>query len=571
MTITYVEPQGSYEAVGPLIRGKVFLPNATHERRLSEAGDFDLIPFKTIDVEIDDYLYETAFELAQYIVGSVRGVSAALLDGPDHFIPKTCVRAATVALHDRFVSQLRAPVALGRMLKGQPLRIVLRPRSWAPLLEPYFRSCGARSVTILNETKSRPADPNRIRKLPAYDYVAVDGDVLCFTNLKDRQYRDAAYPVMDRLPGSVIFSTYPADFPALYKIPAPDILDVSDYQPFMRSLMKRADKWFGAHQDETVSLLGPYLTHYLRITVMGFLIYIREFVAGMSLPISEARGVVVLPGRYLESNMAVGMARCPTFEIQSGTISPTKRFVAPAADHVLAIEPFSRGVFEGQGVDPAKIHVVGSPKIDLDLAPVRGLTQEQARERVPVKGYVLMIAGQPVGDEKMQKVAEIVIAAAQAIKGAKVLVKPHPGENERYRAMYLATARRMGFRRLTISDAPAPVCAVASDAVCTFYSTVGLEAFALGRPVFVVNPFGEAPPFGLAALGVAKEVTSADELFEALYSPVQGEGLDVLKDGLATERCVEFIRSRLRRRGPLELVRRRVRKHRRSRSQAAPE
>lgn len=559
--ITYVEPQRSYETLAPLIKGKVFMPNGVHERRLLEVGDFDVIPFKTVDSQIDDYLYQTAFELAGYVVGSVRGVSAALLDGPDHFIPKRCVRAAHIALHDRIVSQLRAPVVLGRLVKRHDVQIVLRPYGWGAHLGPYLRSRGARSVTLLNETKARTTDLTRIRRLPAYDYSAVDGDVLCFANLKDRQYRDAALPVMEQLPRPVIFSTYPSDHPAHYKSPG-EIAEVSEYQPFMRSLIHRTEKWFGANPDNTVALLGPYIAQYLQITILSFLIYIREFAEGMARPLLEAKGVVVLPGRYIDAGLAVGLANCPTFEIQSGTISHSKRFVAPSADHVLAIEPFSRTVFEGQGVPPGKIHVVGSPKIDKDLAAVRGMTQECARSRVPVEGYVVMLAGQPLGTEMMERVAEIVMEAISWVEGGHLLIKPHPGEDEKYRVMYRALAHRLGFKGLTISDEPAPVCALASDAVCTFYSTVGLEAFSLDKPVFAVNPFGEPPPFGLAALGVAKEVTNADELFEAFYSPAEGEGLEVLKDGLATDRCVEFIRSRLRRRGPLELVRRKVRKYR---------
>src|SRR5262249_34550817 len=88
-----------------------------------------------------------------------------------------------------------------------------------------------------------------------------------------------------------------------------------------------------------------------------------------------AVGVIVSPGRRLESRVAVVAARqrgIPTFDLQCGTITRSRRFWRPNADPVLSNDSDAFRVFRGfMGVPEAAVHLVGSPRLDPNVAPYR--------------------------------------------------------------------------------------------------------------------------------------------------------------------------------------------------------
>jgi hypothetical protein len=268
--------------------------------------------------------------------------------------------------------------------------------------------------------------------------------------------------------------------------------------------------------------------------------------------------------------MLVGMAQeagLPTIEIQSGTISPTPRFVKPSAQDVLCIDPFSHSVYVDYfGLAADSVFLVGSPKIDHDLAPFKGLSRDYARNELAsvigplTTGTVFTLASQPIGVSSISAVVRVAMEAVAKRPNATLLIKQHRREDESYLAAYESIAREVGLDKLIIAkEVSVQLCVLAADVVMTYYSTVGLEAFSLRRPLICINPFDARPPFSLSDICKAPEVKTAAELLAYLDGtrpiPTAPE-LSVLQDGKAAERCLDHIRNRISERRSHSIIRR---------------
>jgi hypothetical protein len=152
--------------------------------------------------------------------------------------------------------------------------------------------------------------------------------------------------------------------------------------------------------------------------------------------------------------------------------------------------------------------------------------------------------------------ADVVSIAASGIGESAdigLFIRQHPSEHAAYAAAYRAVAERFGLRSIVLSKtADIHVAMLAADLVMTYYAAAGVKAFCLGRPVVCLNPFARRPPFDLVGQGLATEVRTGEELREYLR---RGVGLSgnpdarsrMLRDGGASERCAEHIRSRVER------------------------
>ncbi|WP_429912666.1 hypothetical protein [Glycocaulis sp.] len=222
----------------------------------------------------------------------------------------------------------------------------------------------------------------------------------------------------------------------------------------------------------------------------------------------------------------------------------------------MAIDPYSRHVFtDFLGKPPSQVTVTGSPKLDSDLTGARGVSRDEARARLPDlaklgQAPIVLLASQPLGLDRSSEIAEIAMAACAGIDGLWLAIKPHPNETGLYLEQYRRIAARLGFRRLIIMpDARIHDAVTASDMVATYFSTVGLESFALRRPVLCINPYASSPPYDLVQTGIAKEVKDAQSaqraMAECLRNPhalLQSDPeLEAIRDGRASDRVSGMI------------------------------
>ena len=264
-------------------------------------------------------------------------------------------------------------------------------------------------------------------------------------------------------------------------------------------------------------------------------------------------GGIFCPGRILESLVAcetLKMLGKPTFDLQSGTISPTKKFFAPTADNLIAIDEFSAEVLNGyHGYPPEQTYVVGSPRLDHHLAPLKAKSEQLMRKEMdlPAQRKIISFMSQPISLAMLEPIIRTLVQAARVMGGdALWLIKPHPREHQAFYDLYQAVIDEMDAQNVRIdrSSSTYPLLKV-SDAVVTYCSTAGLEAFALGKPVFAINPLTEPLPYDLVKLGVATECRDAETLARevaiGLVAPHSNEKY-YLQDGKSANRAAEVVR-----------------------------
>lgn len=599
--VLYVEPQANYPAIiAQYLRHEpeqaVFIPNVEHARQFAEAAaqagislEGRMIFYRSVNADIDNHLYGEALVLAEKMVELLLETSVV------HPVSR---RALEVALHDRFVAILRGPYELRRLRdrSNASFRMVLRPSTSAVAARQFCRETPGTVIEDRHLGRKPADDPelqNMQRMLPGerlaipatYDFerlerVAKPGTVLYFTNIRDKQYRNTSLPVVKAIAqwrdAYVLMTNYAdqGELAAENEIPVERVFTKEmaarrieraalpdGYCESQFMCLEKFERFCLGHWYAIVRALAGYFVDYLGKQLIPLLMFLNELRERMAPVVKGCATVAVLPGRYLEAGLIVGLANeagVPTVEIQSGTISPTARFVKPAAKDVLCIDTFSHQVYAQAQRHPS-VHIVGSPKIDFDVGPFRGVTREQARaeieELAPYRdARILTLATQPIGVRDSSDIVRVVIEALTDTPEVVLLVKQHPNEDDTYTEAYLTIARDCGHERIVVSKTiNVHRAIIAANEVLTYYSTVGLEAFALNRTAICVNPFSRRPPFDLVVMGVAHEVTNAVELAVLLGSPKSvldaDPSLSMLQDGRATERCVEFIKGVIARRG----------------------
>ncbi|MCI4662848.1 MAG: hypothetical protein MRY63_13635 [Neomegalonema sp.] len=247
--------------------------------------------------------------------------------------------------------------------------------------------------------------------------------------------------------------------------------------------------------------------------------------------------VIVTPGRQMEARILVHAAQLcgiAQIDVQAVMFSASGRYLAPSAEHATAMDGFSEALLiEHFGMAPEQVTLMGSPRLDHSVAQV--LERNDPAEAIEallalgIKRFpVMMFASQTVPSTQAQQLARVVFDGCAEFGPCSLLLKPHPNESldndAAYRAMAASYAAR-GVEAVLTREADLYQMILAVDLVGTYFSNVGLEAFAAGRPVVAVDPFEMPPPFDLAAVGAATTVTDGEalsglmaELFAPHYS-----------------------------------------------------
>lgn len=229
----------------------------------------------------------------------------------------------------------------------------------------------------------------------------------------------------------------------------------------------------------------------------------------------------------------------------------------PTHDRFLVHGDTARRILRESGIPEVRIRKVGVFRLD-DLAALsgrgngegaRGLLFPQASR----SKKVLLVAGS-VQHSECLALFERCVEAATLRSDVFVIFKPHP--NCPISDEIHDCAKRHGLRDYAVSGANVHDLIEASDAVVATYSTVGLEAVAMNRPVINVvledrldlSPFSEVP--------VAVRAGSSQEIAAALDSVLNGGTVcgdhDKLRarfieehffrlDGHAKDRCMEIL------------------------------
>lgn len=262
---------------------------------------------------------------------------------------------------------------------------------------------------------------------------------------------------------------------------------------------------------------------------------------------------IFCPGRILESLAACDTLKWldrPTFDLQSGTISPSEKFLAPTADYLIAIDEYSADVLNGfHGYPADHTHVVGSPRLDHHLAPLKVRSETDLRREIglPLDRKIVTFMSQPIALAMLEQIVRTLAQGARLLPDDILwLIKPHPREHQAFFDLYARVIAEVGATNVTVDrDSGTYPLLKVSDAVVTYCSTAGLEGFALGKPVYAINPLVEPLPYDLVALGVAIECRDAESLAREVAAGLEQTRLNekyYLQDGQSARRAADVIK-----------------------------
>jgi hypothetical protein len=549
-------------------RGRIYYP---HTKKQAEATDclrecgsqMSIIPYDTINSEIDDGLF---------------GFCQAIAHNTTRAIPEKHLRwSFYVLLQERMVMEIRRAEQLRYSQPGKKFqKFWLSTHKSYSLCQDVISAAYPDMIDLTGGNVRRLSDSfGRLVTGAKYNVPSLEqirsseglvpgrSTVCVSTNMEDMRYQDAVLPTVERLlhrRNVVLLPARPA---------APGKHD----ERLEAFGIKGNPGFLFIDQGTLTEKLAPDAAEIVPIIkaaspATDFVEYERVFggvardiVAASSLPLlAQCRATwpaaealartcdvfLLSPGRPLRSTITAAAAKAsgkPTIELQSGTLSRNRRFIRPVADELLVIDDESKATYAYLGRTD-RVTVIGGTKIDYALSSYRGMSIAEARDRMglAVSGPLWMLASQPVGYNRMEKIARMVFGAAEKA-GATVLIKMHPNETSVYEDMYRQAAAAFPGMKLIIDRATsAPLVVAASDVVLTHFSTVGIEAHILGKLTIAVNPFKEAVIFDIAAMGAAHPARTSRDILDIVKNkqPLTSEN-STLTDGKSIDRCIAVI------------------------------
>lgn len=539
-------------------RAKPLLKDATHllfgsvvfEREYRKSADGEafvarggtIIPHVTIDGEIDRRLYPVAANISDIWLEASKYCARAIKEKPHFLVNEGTHAAVRMALVDRVVSQMRKLVNLSLHAEGE-ISLVWPTESGAKCAVQFLETAG-RSVTDaigLRKsqfvTRDRPYVklPTTYRPLPSYPALECNDDVVIITNLNDKQYRSATLELTTELHQRGISSVVLAgvidgilgeDVPlppsarVLFKNRSEEDIEFSLRDiTLMNAISSRAYRNMLQSDEAWVRGAAGTITNYMQSHLLPLCWYAESLQDNFHLAMPAIRYAMAMPGRYVDSRLATQAAaehEVPNLDIQAGIIGATERFFAPAAEHALCMDPASHEIYRNHLKWTGPLEMVGSLRLDWELRPYRRMKKKDARSALGYgRAKTLLLATQPVGPELSQSLFLKVLRAIDHADGWKLVIKLHPNEDDTAERRYQTLADDLGIPARITREGASLEHVVAADAVATYFSTVGLEAFCLGKPVFRVKAASDVP-FDLVGVGAAVEATAPLELASML-------------------------------------------------------
>lgn len=252
---------------------------------------------------------------------------------------------------------------------------------------------------------------------------------------------------------------------------------------------------------------------------------IAEYVRALHRIMAQVEVSAVLAADQLaqphRSAIAVGkLLGVPTFLLQHGMFSPeTLWTVYPCfADKMLLWgDAFADMLKDGkQGVCP--IQVVGNPKL---VAVHSDTGNQQIRSQMrddlgvdPNTKLLVYFAQHPtafLARETIDQIHRDLTHVAANSAGAVLLVKPHPQDSDDF-CQGLEAETHSDRRIVAGKEAELFPLLLAADLVLTVFSTVGLEAIALDKPLVILDYLNSSPHIPYVDYGAAVQVSRREEL-----------------------------------------------------------
>jgi len=260
-------------------------------------------------------------------------------------------------------------------------------------------------------------------------------------------------------------------------------------------------------------------------------------------------------GRFGRTVTRIGsLKNIPTLILQHGAVADHPLFGPIFADKMAVFGERSKKVLVKRGVEPEKLVGTGQPRFD-KLVGKDFAGKKEIYHQLNInddKGLVVLTT--QLDDSEGEAVFRNVADAMKKFPEKHLIVKVHPGGSIDF---YQRIANEMGINNVVITkNIDLYGLLNACDVMLTSFSTTGLEAMILGKPVITINLTGipDIVPYAEsgAAIGVCKPEELASAINSALYDEKTRKSLEEMRkkfvyesaykmDGKASERVAGLI------------------------------
>jgi len=252
-------------------------------------------------------------------------------------------------------------------------------------------------------------------------------------------------------------------------------------------------------------------------------------------------------------NVVSGSLGVPTLIIQHGIVADHPIYGPICSDKMAVFGDAFKDALVKRGVNPEDIVVTGQPRFDV-LVNTK-YDKKWIYEKLDInkeKGLIVFASTDLSDDEREMTVRELFIAMQQ-FPDKQLIIKPHPSDDG---VMFVELVRKFNSDAIVVHDYLYELLS-ACDVLITTWSTVGLEAMILDKPIIVINLMNRPDMTSYVESGAAVEVNKPGTLSgiieQILYDDATiqriKEGRDqyvsdytFMSDGKASERVTKLIR-----------------------------
>ncbi len=179
------------------------------------------------------------------------------------------------------------------------------------------------------------------------------------------------------------------------------------------------------------------------------------------------------------------------------------------------------------------LFITGVPRFDRLAFPEAHFNKERLRGKfniLPADRLIAVITQPFFSHDEGKAWLTAVIGGIKGLKGARVIVKPHPAESEKMAEEVIHSLNAniaMVSKKVDIHE-----LLYAADLSVTYYSTAGLESLILGTPLVTVNLSGQSDEIPYAEEKAAMGVYNAEQIGPVINDLLVNGVSDEIADGM---------------------------------------
>ncbi|MDO5157083.1 MAG: UDP-N-acetylglucosamine 2-epimerase [Eubacteriales bacterium] len=209
---------------------------------------------------------------------------------------------------------------------------------------------------------------------------------------------------------------------------------------------------------------------------------------------------------------------------------------------------FAKSVIESRGLDSKSIIVTGQPAFDQHPYYLENTSRDEICNELGLNLYhpIVVFMSQPCAER--EDIFRALIAAYKDLKddNIQLVVKLHPNEDGKIQRIML---QEQGVHDVVIcKNIDARSLIAISDLVMTAYSTTGIEAAVMGKPLVYINVSGEEDHIPFDKMGIGVRCCSSKQIAETLHTfLIENKELNLpmihsfKTDGKASERVANIV------------------------------